>query len=247
MKRISIMSLGLGMAVLLVLTGTGIATPMEMDQSSESFVDQILHSWRGFATNDHESHVLRVSIESVSLIEPTQIRKLLAVNSSVEEIYDQIRKERGEVTSKGYLRLGKAITGAKSNPEGTDILNFTVGSQGIYELVNMKMSSSGNYTIIDSDVAERGYSEQNRSAKIMGHMTVNIADLDPDRWAELSEGQLTMNGGPFPGKYKVLLETQSRESTFGNTSWGINLLDQEDLLDQAYGPSMNVSQSEDLS
>jgi hypothetical protein len=81
----------------------------------------------------------------------------------------------------------------------------------------------------------------------MGHMTVNIADLDPDRWAELSEGQLTMNGGPFPGKYKVLLETQSRESTFGNTSWGINLLDQEDLLDQAYGPSMNVSQSEDLS
>jgi len=247
MNRISIISLGLGLTVLLILTGTSIAVPIEKNQSDVSFIDQIFHSWRGFATNDQESHVLRLSIESVSLIDPTQIRKLLKNHADIDEIYNQIRKERSEVISEGYLRLGKAITAAKSNANGTGSVNFTVGKQEIYELVNMKMTPSENYTVMDSDVADRGYSEKNSTAKIEGHITVNVADLDPDRWAELSEGQLIMNGGLFPGKYKVLLETQSRESSLGNKSWGINLLDQEDLLDQANGPSMNASRNEGLS
>ncbi len=253
MNRTGIISLGLGLTALLILVGTSAAAPIEKNQSNASFVNQNFQSWRGFATNDQESHVLRMSIESVGVINTTQIRKLLEAHAGVDEIYSQIEKEQSEVTSKGYLRLGKTITEAKSNPNGTNILEFTVGKQEIYELVNMKMSPSGNYTVIDSDVAERGYSEQNSTAKIVGHITVNAADLNPDHYAELSDGQLTMNSGLFPGKYKVLLETQSRgmlfvnqsrESSLGNMSEGINLLDQEGLLNQAYGPSMSGDQSD---
>lgn len=251
MNRIGIISLGLGLTALIILMGTSAAVPIEKNQSNVTFVNQNFQSWHGFATNDQESHVLWMSIEGVSLIDATQIRKLLEAHAGVDEIYSQIGKEQSEVISKGYLRLGKAITGMKSNPNGTDILSFTVGKQEIYELANMKTSSSGNYTVIDSDVAERGYSEQNSTAKIVGHITVNAADLNPDHYAELSEGQLTMNGGLFPGKYKVLLETQSRKMLFenqsrepslGNKSGGINLLEQEGLFE--YGPSISASQSE---
>ena len=259
MCRIDLICLGLGLTALLILAGTGVAAPVEKNQSNASFVNQALQSWRGFATNDQESHVLTVSIESTSIIDAAQIRKLMEAHAGVDEIYSLIGKEQSNVTSKGYLRLGKVITETESNPNGNGTVDFTVGKQAIYELVNMKMSPSGNYTVIDSDVADRGYSEQNSTAKIEGHITVNAADLDPNHYEELSEGQLIMNGGLFPGKYKVLLDTESRGmlfvnqshgSAFGNESAGFNLLDQEGLLGQgnplgqAYGLSLNASQND---
>lgn len=243
MKRTGI-CLGLCMAVLLVLIETSAAAPASENQSSGPFVDHILHSWRGFATNDQESHVLRMSVESTNTIDPELVRKLMGANVSMEEIYSQVSRERGEATSKGYLRIGKAMVDADAVLAGAR--NITVGKQGTYELANMKMNPSGNYTIIDSDVADLGYSEQNSTAKIVGHLTVNAADLDPGSRVELSEGQLTMNGGPFPGKYRVLLETQYHMATISNASRGANPPDQEDLLEQADMPSMNAGQSESL-
>lgn len=262
-KIIGKISLALGVAALLILTGTGIAAPAEnnqsQSQSNSSFIDQALQSWRGFATNDKESHVLTVSIESTSTVDPVQIRKLMEAHAGLDEIYSQVGKVQSGVVSKGYLRLGKVITGAKINPNGTGITEFTAGDQEIYELVNMKMNPSENYTVIDSDIADRGYSEKNSTAKIEGHITLNAADLDPTHYAELSEGQLTMNGGLFAGKYKVLLETdarrmlfvnQSHKSAFGNESNGIDLIGQDgllgqgDILSQAFGPTIDASQND---
>ena len=68
MRRTNIICLALGVTALLILTGTTIAAPVEKNQTNTSFVDQALQSWRGFATNDRESHVLTVSIESTSAI-----------------------------------------------------------------------------------------------------------------------------------------------------------------------------------
>ena len=221
--------IGLALCTALILTGACYASPdlVKENQSDGSYVDHTLHSWRGFATNDAQSHVLRISVESKKTLDPAEVGKLLGSNASIDEIYSRIGEAGGEAVSKGYLRIGKKMTLPEIALGGDK--NRTAGKQGTYELVNMKMSPAWNFTVIDSDVADLGYSGQNSTAKIVGHLILNASDLGLFPGSEVTYGQLVMDGGPFPGKYRVLLETQTHLATFTNASGDSGLPDLRDM------------------
>jgi hypothetical protein len=243
MKITGIISMGLFMAVALALVGACAASQASVSEnrSDESYIGHTLHSWRGFAINDDESHVLRISIESKMSLDPVQVRELLDSNASIDEIHSQVGNEGGEVTNKGYLRIGKEMIVPESALKGDQ--RKTAGKQGTYELVNMKMTPSKDFTAVESDVADLGYSEHNSTAKIVGHLFLNATDLGLSRTSEVTEGQLTMNGGPLPGSYKVLLETQSHLATFTGASGDSGLPDVEYIQDGASLQSMKAVRS----
>jgi hypothetical protein len=67
-------------------------------------------SWRGFALKGNESHMMRVSHRELKACGgATNIRKLMASNMTLEEIETEIRKEEGEVTYRGVLRISDDI------------------------------------------------------------------------------------------------------------------------------------------
>jgi hypothetical protein len=92
----------------------------------------IFQSRRGFALEGNESHMMRVSIENVRPVEAMNIRKMMASNMTLEEIKTEMRKEEGNVTYRGVLRIG----------------------DDIYRLDDISLTPTGNKTDLNANVSE---------------------------------------------------------------------------------------------
>ncbi|MFB3766353.1 MAG: hypothetical protein ACE14P_14055 [Methanotrichaceae archaeon] len=142
----------------------------------------VFHQWMGFALKGNESRSLRISIESVRPVEPTSITKLLASNKSLDEIRNEIRMQEGNITNRGVMRL----------------------DDDIYRLVDIKMTSAGNRTVLDAGVAKPPTAQYNGIMKV-GRINV---DLIRENTAKVSQGILDISDYKYNGSYKVLLDAQ---------------------------------------
>lgn len=141
---------------------------------------EVLYSGRGFALLNNESHILRLNVESLMPLDPSQIRKLLASNKSLEEISQEIRAKGGEAIHRGGMRLDKII----------------------YPLVNITISpSDDNLTNLSAEV---GVPPGNETS-MAGSITLSIAPADG---TVVGKGELILTRGPQAGTYSVLLEMQ---------------------------------------
>jgi hypothetical protein len=142
----------------------------------------IFQSWRGFALKGNESHMMKVSIESLRPVEAMNIRKLMASDMTLEEIRTEISKEEGDVTYRGILRIG----------------------DDIYRLDNISITPTENKTDLNADVSESNFgSAQNNTSIILGHLKASLIE---EGGKEVSEGVLLMKSGKDVGNYRVLLD-----------------------------------------
>jgi hypothetical protein len=152
----------------------------EMDSAPLGF-----HNWRGFALKDHESYVLRISIESVRPVGPMGVRRLLALNMTIEEIEKEILAKEGNVTYRGYLKFGESI----------------------YWLINIKVEAEADNLTLDADIADIQESLPHEiMAKAVGHVTVNTTSYEGGM---NGQGKLIMIAGPRIGHYQILLDMDS--------------------------------------
>jgi hypothetical protein len=75
---------------------------------------EVLLSARGFAIKGNKTRILELVVESMRLVDPALVRRLLSSNKSLEEIEDMIRAEQGEATHRGAIRLDKHLRVSKN-------------------------------------------------------------------------------------------------------------------------------------
>ncbi len=135
----------------------------------------------GFALQDNEAHLLRLSVVRLSPLEPGRIRDLLVSNKSVEEIREAIKAEEGQPLYQGSMRM--------------DDVSYPLTDIDVRPLKD-------NATIVDANIASPGSNPANRTS-IVGHlnMTVSIS-----KGGRIGEGRLEMNCTEHEGSYQVLLD-----------------------------------------
>ena len=144
----------------------------------------VFQSWHGFALNGNESYSMRVSIESLRLVEVVSIRKLMASNLTLEEIRNDIRNDEGKEIHRGVLRI----------------------EDDIYGLDSISMAPKGNKMVLDADISlpKFGFAQNNTTTTI-GHLNISLSGKDEEA---VSQGILLMKSGKYFGDYRVLLDGQ---------------------------------------
>ena len=156
------------------MAGLPMGVPTEMFQSG-----------RGFALKNNESHVLRLNVETLLPLDPTQIRMLLASNESLDEIRKDIRANEGEATYRGSLMLDRSI----------------------YPLINIAVSPLGNNsTAVGADLADFSIKSAENEPAIVGSVFVIIS---PSNGSMVGKGELDLNRSQQSEKYAILLDMQS--------------------------------------
>lgn len=146
--------------------------------------EMMIQSWRGFALQGNESYSLRISIESLRPVEAMNVRKLMASNMTLEEMRSEIRREEGNVTHRGVLRIG----------------------DDIFRLDNISMTPKGNKTDLNAEVSEWKFgSSQNNTSIIVGYMNASLIEEDG---SAVSHGILSMRSEKYVGTYSMLLYFQ---------------------------------------
>jgi hypothetical protein len=144
----------------------------------------------GFALQDNETHLFRLSVVRLSPLEPGRIRDFLVSNKSIEEIKEAIKAEEGEALYRGSMRLDDTV----------------------YPLANIDVNPSENgVTIIDADIALPGSDPANQTS-VAGHLAVKVS---ASKTGSFGEGQLDMNSTEHRGNYQVLLDMAGHATPFG--------------------------------
>lgn len=141
---------------------------------------EVIKGGSGFAMNGDQFHVVNIMVENTRTIDAakaSKIRDLLKSNNSNKTI-GELKKETlaiiGEPVYNGSLRLG----------------------QSGYELVNTKVSSSGNSSLIDADLSSLAKGTASKS--VIGHIKLTTETHEGSR---VGSGDLTLNST----NYKVLI------------------------------------------
>jgi hypothetical protein len=185
-----------------LLAGTALAQPLQdymepldpkPDESAEiaqaapfhGVPVEVLHSGRGFALIDNESHALRLSVESLRPIEPMHMRELLTSNTSLDEIKAALDMVEGEAKFDGTIKLDEKT----------------------YPLVDIKIIQSGeNSSTLGANVVEPAFGDAVRNEMtIRGHITLSIVSSGID---SVANGELIINRGLQAGSYLVFLNMQ---------------------------------------
>jgi hypothetical protein len=155
---------------------------------------EILQSGRGFALRGNESHVLRLNVETLLPLDPTQMRMLLASNKSLDEIRKDIRATEGETTYRGSLMLDRCI----------------------YPLINIAVSPlSNNSTAVGADLADFSLESSESEPAIVGSVFVIIS---PSNGSMVGKGELDLNQSLQSEKYAILLDMQPPRCGKGHES-----------------------------
>ena len=142
----------------------------------------IIHSGCGFALKDNESQVMRLNVEALLPIEPSERRMQLASNKSLEEIRDDIQAKDGVVIYRGNLMLDGSI----------------------YSLVNIRVDPVGNNsTRVRADVADTDIMSYGNEVTNIGNISIVVSPTDG---GQVGKGELQMNGRQQMEKYAVLLD-----------------------------------------
>ncbi len=145
---------------------------------------EILQSGRGFALMGNESHVLRLNVENLLPLDPTQIRMLLASNTSLDEIRNDILAREGETTYRGSLMLDRDI----------------------YPLVNIAVTPlNNNTTSVKADLADFNLGPAESEPTIVGNVFVTVA---PSNGSMVGKGELYLNQSMKSQRYTILLDMQ---------------------------------------
>ncbi len=144
----------------------------------------------GFALQDNETHLLRLSVVRLSPLDPGRIRDLLVSNKSIEEIREAIKAEEGQALYRGSMKL--------------DDIDYPMTNIGVRPL-------GDNVTIVDSDIAMPGSDPENQTS-VVGHLSVTVSTSMGGR---IGEGNLDMNSAEHKGSYQVLLDMERH--AMGNT------------------------------
>jgi hypothetical protein len=151
---------------------------------------EVMQSGRGFAFKGSESHVLRLNVEALQHMEPNQIRSMMALNKSLEEIRSEILADKGGVTYRGSLMLDKSIyplTGVEAiSDNDSTMLNA--------HLTNIEVASYGG----DNSIANE--------TMPVGSISMTIS---PSNGSMIGKGELELREGPQAGLYAILLEMES--------------------------------------
>ncbi|MFZ2473005.1 MAG: hypothetical protein WAW52_13840 [Methanothrix sp.] len=144
----------------------------------------VLYSGHGFALRDNESHLLRLKVEAIMPLEPSQIRGLLASNKSLEEIRDDIRAKEGKKTDRGSIILDRSI----------------------YPLINIVLSASGNNsTALKADLADSGPLSSANDTAILGSISMIISPADHGM---TGKGELRIEQGSLAALYSLQIEME---------------------------------------
>ena len=147
---------------------------------------EVLYSGQGFALKDNESHILRLKVETIMPMQSNQIRDLLSSNKSLEEIRDEIQAredEAGEMAIRGSM----------------------IFDRGIYPLVNVAISSTGNNsTAIHASLADRDQ-EPSNDTSAWGSLSVVFSASEGGM---IGNGELEIDNGQNRGRYAILLDME---------------------------------------
>ena len=190
--------------VVFLLAGSGLAQPLQDYGESLNPLDskaddrqmmalvpdskgapiEVLHSGRGFALKDNESHPLSLRIESLRPINPMHMRNLLTSNKSLAEIREALDTAEGDEKFDGGIKLDETF----------------------YSLVNIRISPNENSTELYVDLIEPvepslGDTISSDMATV-GHLTLTIAFAGIDF---VGKGELIMTSDLQVGSYRVFL------------------------------------------
>ncbi|MGB5099168.1 MAG: hypothetical protein WBN94_01015 [Methanothrix sp.] len=144
----------------------------------------VLYSGHGFALMDNESHLLRLKVEAIMPLEPSQIRGLLASNKSLEEIRDDIRAKEGAKTNRGSIILDRSI----------------------YPLINIAISASGNNsTVLKADLADSSPRSTANDTVILGSISMIISPTDEGM---TGKGELSIVRGSLAALYSLQIDME---------------------------------------
>jgi hypothetical protein len=169
--------------------------PLNMSETADYATDETVNvgvqKWLGSAVKDDESHILRLNLERIRSIDPSQARDLLASNTSLEEIKSKMRAEERFVITRGSIRL----------------------DDDIFKLTNITTTSSGNSSVLDANVVgpvagPRFRSRSSNSANLAGNLSATISIVDQ---IGVGAGTLTMNGPDYSGTYELSLSYPSAD------------------------------------
>ena len=157
--------------------------PETVTQDPQMIVE-VIQASKGFALGGNESHVLRVQVLRLRLLQPSDIRRLLRENKSIGEIRAEIEKtdevDDDAFLYRGYMKLGEII----------------------YELVDINLTE--NATLLEAEVIEPHWGMwPDGDAKVAGHIWTKATYREGTR---ISEGKLSIYHGKYGGDYLVLAE-----------------------------------------
>lgn len=146
---------------------------------------EIRKAGSGFAMGGSQNHVLRMNIEGKITPDFADIKKLISDNKTLGQIKSDLKaKMNAEISAASYngsLQMG----------------------QSNYNLLNIKLTLSGNNSTINADVAGPKLNFTDKPTALVGHFTVTTSRQDN---STIGEGTLTMSSGQYSGQYKVLIE-----------------------------------------
>jgi hypothetical protein len=142
----------------------------------------IFHDWQGFALKNNESQILRISIEGVRPVRPMGVRKLLAMNMTLDEVKKEILAEEGNAIYRGHLRLEETT----------------------YWLVGIEVIHDEDSLSMRSDIIEaQSRSASNNPIESIGSIKV-ITSMIQD--SSKGDGMLILNRGSQIGSYKIFVD-----------------------------------------
>lgn len=194
--------IGLTVLGLIGLLGASIAQIADMGEPTETPKDEIaqdsltivvpvkemehtflgFHNWRGFALKDHETYILRISIEGVRPVGPMGARRFLASNMTIEEIKKEISAKEGNLTYRGHIKIGEMA----------------------YWLVNIKVTHDSENLTLNADIADLKESLTHEIiTRNVGHIGVNTTSSEGTM---KGQGEMTLTEGYLNGRYQLMLD-----------------------------------------
>ncbi|MDF0589814.1 hypothetical protein [Candidatus Methanocrinis natronophilus] len=159
--------------------------PIRCEENDPALIS-ILLSGRGVALGPGgETLPLRLRVEKVRWIDPSQVRRLLEENKTLGEIRAEIGGDDGAYGYRGNLRLGRAH----------------------YILEGVKVGVDGEKTSLEAELLEPAWGEilvpPARGLKKGGTISIDSRDHEG---SAISVGSLIILSGPLAGSYVVLLD-----------------------------------------
>lgn len=150
----------------------------------------IVRSERGFALGpENETLPVRLQVEKVKEIDPSQVRRLLGENRTLGEIKTEIEGDGGDYSYRGNIRLGHAH----------------------YLLENLNLTTEGRNSTLDAELMEPVWGTI-PTAPEPGHEvagTVSIETRILEDGSAIGVGTLLIFGGRYAGSYLVLLDSSA--------------------------------------
>ncbi len=207
--------MGLGMAILILMSSAAVGFPFPSDglkgeeggrprgpgpvfcqiagmvhpeEGPPPVLISIVRSERGFALGaENRTLPVRLQVERVRGIDPSQVRRLLGENRTLGEIKAEIEGDDRAYSYRGNIRVGHAH----------------------YLLEDLQVSSEGGNSTLEAELAEPVWGAI-PAAPEPGRETAGQISIQSRRQQDgsaISVGSLVIFSGPYAGSYAVVLDS----------------------------------------